>query len=61
MEYIDGIQIDKLDELKAAGYDIKDIGVNLDKLCQQIIEDGYFHADPHPGRYLDQRWKNNLA
>jgi Predicted unusual protein kinase len=50
MEYIDGIQIDKLDELKAAGYDIKDIGVKLGQnYVKQIIEDGYFHADPHPG------------
>ena len=34
MEYIDGIQIDE----KAA-----------ENYCKQILEDGFFHADPHPG------------
>ena len=37
MEYIDGIQIDKLDELKAAGYDIKDIGVSLGKIMSSRL------------------------
>ena len=50
MEYIDGIQIDKINEIKALGYDINDIGKKLgENYVKQIIDDGYFHADPHPG------------
>lgn len=50
MEYIDGIQIDKVSELSALGYDMKDIGMKLgENYVKQIIDDGYFHADPHPG------------
>lgn len=50
MEYIDGIQIDHLDELKAKGYDITEIGIKLaENYVKQIVDDGLFHADPHPG------------
>jgi ubiquinone biosynthesis protein len=50
MEFIDGIQIDKVDEINALGYDVRSIGKKLgENYVKQIIEDGYFHADPHPG------------
>lgn len=50
MEYIDGIQIDKVDQLAALGYDLREIGKMLgENYVKQIIDDGYFHADPHPG------------
>lgn len=50
MEYIDGIQIDRLDELKKLGYDPEEIGRKLaDNYCKQVLEDSFFHADPHPG------------
>ncbi len=50
MEYIDGIQVDDIKSLVSLGYDLKDIG---EKLCEnyikQIVDDAFFHADPHPG------------
>ena len=50
MEYIDGVQIDKTNELINLGYDLTDIA---NKLCEnyikQIVDDAFFHADPHPG------------
>ena len=50
MEYIDGIQVDDAAELKAAGVDMRRIGERLgENYVKQIVEDGYFHADPHPG------------
>lgn len=50
MEFIEGIQIDKIDDLTAMGYDMEDIGMKLgENYVKQIIDDGYFHADPHPG------------
>lgn len=50
MSYIEGIQIDHVDELTAIGYDMTEIGQKTAaSYCKQILEDGFFHADPHPG------------
>jgi ubiquinone biosynthesis protein len=50
MEYIDGIAIDDTDKIRAAGWDIDEIGRKLgENYMKQIVEDGFFHADPHPG------------
>lgn len=50
MEYAGGYQIDEIERLKADGYDLCEI---CNKFCEsyikQIIDDGFFHADPHPG------------
>lgn len=50
MEYVDGVRIDDFDGLRARGVDIALLGRRLgENYVKQIIEDGYFHADPHPG------------
>ena len=50
MEAIEGIEIDELDALQSEGYDLQEIGRKLaDNYVKQIIDDGFFHADPHPG------------
>lgn len=50
MEYIDGTPIDDLHTLREDGYDLREIGVKLaDNYVKQIIDDAFFHADPHPG------------
>ena len=50
MEHIDGIEIDDLETLKQQGYDLNEIAAKLaDHYMKQIIDDGFFHADPHPG------------
>ena len=50
MEYIEGIPIDDFKGLQAAGISLERIGRRLgENYVKQIIEDGYFHADPHPG------------
>ena len=49
MDFIDGIQIDHIEELTALGYDMTEIGEKTaENYCKQILEDGFFHADPHP-------------
>ena len=50
MEYIEGFCIDDKEALLKEGYDLKEIGSKLvDNYIKQVIEDGFFHADPHPG------------
>ena len=50
MEYIDGVPIDDFDALRERGVDLNLLGRRLgENYVKQIIEDGYFHADPHPG------------
>ena len=50
MERIDGVAIDDRKALLAGGYDPAEIGAKLaDNYVRQIMEDGFFHADPHPG------------
>ncbi|MFC7323336.1 ABC1 kinase family protein [Halorubrum rutilum] len=50
MEYVPGVKINRLDELDAAGFDRNAIAETLQEVyLQMIIDDGVFHADPHPG------------
>ena len=50
MEYIKGFNIDDKEGLLKDGYDLEEIGSKLiDNYIRQVIEDGFFHADPHPG------------
>lgn len=50
MEYIDGLGIDEKEKLLENGYDLKEIGTKLvDNYIKQVMDDGFFHADPHPG------------
>ncbi|KAG0609226.1 hypothetical protein M758_8G168000 [Ceratodon purpureus] len=56
MEWIDGIKLTDRDALRASGFDIQhlvDQGV-LSSL-RQLLEEGYFHADPHPGNVVVTR------
>ncbi|MFQ5771502.1 MAG: ABC1 kinase family protein, partial [bacterium] len=49
-EYIDGIKISEIAELEQAGCDLRFIShVGGKFILKQIFEDGFFHADPHPG------------
>ncbi|MCF8077979.1 MAG: AarF/ABC1/UbiB kinase family protein [Desulfobacterales bacterium] len=50
MEFIQGVKVSEVDKLDAAGLDRKiivDRGAEF--LLRQIFENGFFHADPHPG------------
>jgi ubiquinone biosynthesis protein len=50
MSYIEGIKITDTGRLEEEGYDTADISRKLaDNYFKQIFEDGFFHADPHPG------------
>ncbi|MEA3417460.1 MAG: AarF/UbiB family protein [Thermodesulfobacteriota bacterium] len=50
MEFIDGIKISEISWLDDAGYDRKIIAVRgADLALKQVFNNGFFHADPHPG------------
>ncbi|HJE18967.1 MAG TPA: AarF/ABC1/UbiB kinase family protein [Aliicoccus persicus] len=50
MEFIDGININEIDLLTNEGYDTHQIAENLtNALFHQILIEGFFHGDPHPG------------
>ncbi|MEJ2169470.1 MAG: AarF/UbiB family protein [Desulfobacterales bacterium] len=50
MEHIDGIKMDRVDEIIAHGIDPKEIAmIGLRSFSRQLMEFGLFHADPHPG------------
>jgi ubiquinone biosynthesis protein len=53
MERIRGIKIDNLEALKAAGYDPRRISTYAANFAlKEVLIDGFFHADPHPGNML---------
>ncbi|OZG49270.1 ABC1 family protein kinase [Bombiscardovia coagulans] len=53
MEYVDGISVSRPGQLVAAGYDLDEIGTKLvDNYATQILDVGFFHADPHPGNII---------
>lgn len=53
MDYVDGIPISQTGKLEDAGYDLGEIGEKLvDNYASQMIDDGFFHADPHPGNIV---------
>ena len=58
MDFVTGIKITDIDDLKAQNYDIKKIAQNLvNNYMKQAFEDGFFHADPHPGNIVVRNGK----
>jgi ubiquinone biosynthesis protein len=53
MELIRGIKISHADELREAGFDTVALGdVFIRAVIKQVLVDGFFHADPHPGNLM---------
>jgi len=53
MERLDGVRIDHVSEIDRLGYDKKRLArVGVDAYFKMVFEDGFFHADPHPGNIL---------
>ncbi|TKT82568.1 2-polyprenylphenol 6-hydroxylase [Aquamicrobium sp. LC103] len=50
MEWIDGIKLNDVDGLRAAGHDLEHLAVVLiQSFLRHTLRDGFFHADMHPG------------
>jgi predicted unusual protein kinase regulating ubiquinone biosynthesis (AarF/ABC1/UbiB family) len=55
LEWMDGIKITRFAELEAAGVDRDALARRLaGAYIRQVLEAGFFHADPHPGNLLVQ-------
>ena len=53
MEYVEGAHINDLSALRAQGDDPAALGRRLaESYVTQVIDNGFFHADPHPGNIL---------
>ncbi|MEH1796412.1 ABC1 kinase family protein [Nostoc sp.] len=53
MEWINGIKLTQTEEISAQGIDARyliEVGVQCS--LRQLLEHGFFHADPHPGNLL---------
>ena len=50
LEWIDGIKLTDVSKLEAAGLDVDElIKIGVTSGLRQLLEYGFFHADPHPG------------
>ncbi len=53
MEYLPGIKISNITAIESAGFSRSEISIGLVKAYfQQLLLDGFFHADPHPGNIV---------
>lgn len=53
MEWIDGVKLTNLEAVRELGIDPDDmVEVGVSCSLQQLLEHGFFHADPHPGNLL---------
>ncbi len=53
MERIDGFKVDQVEEQKVHGIDPKEVAlIGLRCFARQLMEFGFFHADPHPGNVI---------
>ncbi|KAM7517412.1 hypothetical protein LguiA_006995 [Lonicera macranthoides] len=53
MEWVEGVKLNEQDAIESQGLKVLDL-VNTGIQCslRQLLEYGYFHADPHPGNLL---------
>lgn len=55
-EFIDGITLNQYEELQQQGHSMKDTAEHLVKaILHQLLIEGFFHADPHPGNVIVMR------
>lgn len=53
LERIRGMKVSDVEALRAAGLERKELAARSSQvLLKMVFEDGYFHADPHPGNFF---------
>ncbi len=52
-QWMDGVKVNDLQAIAAAGIDrMQAARLCIEAYCKQIFNDGFYHADPHPGNLL---------
>ena len=52
-EFIRGVKLIEVDQIKAAGIDRKQLARTFIRaMMKQVLVDGFFHGDPHPGNLM---------
>jgi len=55
MDFIEGFKVTDLEAMRAAGIDPPQVAQLLtEAYCEQMLINGFFHADPHPGNLIVQ-------
>lgn len=53
MEFMPGVKMTRVEEMDAAGIDRQDLARKMIRVMnKQVLLDGFFHGDPHPGNVL---------
>jgi ubiquinone biosynthesis protein len=53
MDFVKGVKINNVEAIKAAGLDCDALAITFTRaVLKQLLIDGFFHADPHPGNVL---------
>ena len=53
LEYLEGIQLNEVERLRAAGYDLPTVTrTTVDGYLKQVFVDGFYHADPHAANIM---------
>jgi ubiquinone biosynthesis protein len=53
MQYVDGVKMTQVEQIEAAGIDREELARRFIRaMNQQVLLDGFFHGDPHPGNIL---------
>ena len=56
LEWIDGLKLTDIDRVRAAGLDSDElVTIGVSSGLRQLLEFGFFHADPHPGNLFAMR------
>lgn len=62
MEWIDGIKMNDIEGMRAAGHDLPQLGALLiQSFLRHTLRDGFFHADMHPGNLFVDAAGNIVA
>ena len=55
LEFVEGIKISRVEEIRRAGIDTKEVATLLvESYMKQILQHRFFHGDPHPGNLFVQ-------
>jgi len=50
MEFMEGVPINKIGEMRKMGINLKDVSILLTKcFSEMMFQNGFVHSDPHPG------------